>query len=188
MNGSSERTRRAMRWQSVEVCRSAACLRRTSGRGATPAPPASPTRRPGASSLDAVPRVTASGVKLRTGGRAVAAEAQRAVRVVLDDHEPVAVGQRGEVAAAIEGQRAARRVLEVGDDVAEAGPQAGGQARLQQIGPQAVPVGRDRHEVGSVPRQRLQGADVGRSLDHDVVAGVDERPGQQVEAPAASRW
>ena len=60
-----------MRWQSVDVCRSAACFRRTSGPWSHAGAASQPTRRPGARILDAVPRVTASGVKLRTGGRAV---------------------------------------------------------------------------------------------------------------------
>ena len=85
------------------------------------------------------------------------------------------------MAAAIEGQRAARGVLEVGHDVAEAGPQASGQARLEQVGPQAVPVGLDRDEVRIGAGQRLEGSHVGRGLDHDVVPGVDQGPGQQVE-------
>ena len=74
-----------------------------------------------------------------------------------------------------------RGVLEVGHDVAEAGPQAGGQARLEQIGPQAVPVGLDGDQVRVGAGQRLQGADIRGRLDHDVVARVDQRPGQQVE-------
>jgi hypothetical protein len=74
-----------------------------------------------------------------------------------------------------------RGVLEVGHDVAEAGPQTGGQVRLEQIRAQAVPIGLHRDEVRVGAGQRLQGSDVRRSLDHDVVAGIDQGPGQQVE-------
>ena len=71
MKASSERTSSAMRWQSVDVCRSAACFSRTSGPWSHGGAASQPTRRPGARIFDAVPRVTASGVKLRTGGSAV---------------------------------------------------------------------------------------------------------------------
>ncbi len=170
-----------MRWQSVEVCRSAACFRRTSGpwshaRGRQPADAQ-------AGRQDLGRRAQGDGERREApdGWEGRSTEPQRAVGVVLHDHEPVAVGQRGEVATAIEGQRAPRGVLEVGHDVAEAGPQAGGQVRLEQIRAQAVPVGLDRDEVRVGAGQRLQGSDVRRSLDHDVVAGIDQGPGQQVE-------
>ncbi len=67
MNGSSDRTSTAIRWHSVEVWRSAACLRRTRGPCNHSGAASHPTRRPGASSLDTVPSVTARSVKVRTG-------------------------------------------------------------------------------------------------------------------------
>ena len=93
----------------------------------------------------------------------------------------MAVGQRGQVPPAIEGQRRAGGVLEVGHDVAQAGTQPGHKALLQQVGSQAVAVGRDRDEVGVASRQRLEGADVRRRLHHDMVARIDQGAGQQVQ-------
>ena len=127
-----------------------------------------------------MPRVTASSVKVRTGGTG-SPEAQGAVRIVLDDHEAVPLGQFGQVAAPIQGERAARRVLEVRDDVADA-CRSRGQLLLQQVRAQAVPVRGHGHDPGVAPPQRLQRADVGRRLDDHVIAGIDDRPRQQIEA------
>jgi len=117
-----------------DVCRSTACSRRRPNR---------PTNRQYRPS-DAQPRrqdlrraanqdhvVCASADRASREG--AGPEAQLAVRVVLDDREPVRRAARA-VVAALERQGGTRRVGEVGDDVARRGPQAGDQPLLELAG------------------------------------------------------
>jgi hypothetical protein len=52
---------------------------------------------------------------------------------------------------------------------------------LQQVHTHPVVVHRHAADLGLVRRERLQGADVGRALGDDDVAGIEERLAEQIE-------
>ncbi len=102
-----------------------------------------------------------------------------AVRVVLDDrHAGIAAAARGELGAPARADRAAARVLEVRQRVEEA--RAGG-ARRELAGQRPAVVAGDADELGLVRNERLQRAEVGRRLDGDAAAGVDQHLADEVE-------
>jgi len=132
-------------------------------------------------------------VAVATGVRPVGAdrrhrwcvEAEQAVRVVLEDHQPRRLADRQHLLTARLGQRDARGVVEVGHGVEELGPLAGGLHVGDRLGKrlrhQAVGVHRDVHDLGLVGREGPQRTDVGGGLgDHDVPR-VDEHPRHQVQ-------
>ena len=194
MNDSSASTSAAISWVSGLVCRSVACLARTrAGRSQSGAiEPADP--QPGRHDLrhraerdDQVRRAVdrSSGQGPQAGER-LAPEAERAVGVVLDQHEAEAVGQLEQPMPAIEREGRARRVLEVGHDVDDLRWRAGRlearrARRSRSVDAEAVGVGGHADESGARGLERLQRPEVPGRLDHDDVAGIAQRPGQQVE-------
>jgi hypothetical protein len=111
--------------------------------------------------------------------------AQQAVRVVLEDHELLLVGDPDERLAPVQRHRDAAGVLEVRDRVDELGAPALvaqlGQRRLEHVDPHAVVVHLDLHDVGLVGVEARHGAGIrGRLGDHDV-AGIEERAADEVD-------
>ncbi|OQA38150.1 MAG: hypothetical protein BWY52_03295 [Chloroflexi bacterium ADurb.Bin325] len=108
-----------------------------------------------------------------------ALEAQRAVGVIFDEGDAVFVGQPHKVEAPLQRQGRAARILEVGQDIDELGPDA--QRALQQLRAQPVVVLRHRDIVGLVGVPRLQRAQIGRLLYQHPVAGVDQHLADQIQ-------
>ena len=108
-------------------------------------------------------------------------EAELAVRVVLDHHEPVAGRDVEQGAAPLQAPGAPGRVLEVGHDVDELRPARAG-AALELLGDHALVVGGDLDEARLVGLEGVDGADVGGALAQHLVALVEEELAGQVEA------
>jgi len=104
----------------------------------------------------------------------IAGETDRDVRVVLEDRELVLAGEGEERVALGAAQRVAGGVLEVGDDVGELGLDA----RIDQVGDavdvDAVGLELDHADVGEALAQAEERPVVGRALDDDRVARLDE--------------
>ena len=116
-----------------------------------------------------------------------AVEAELAVGDVLDDEEAEATRDLDEHASPLERQRDTGRVLVLGDHVQELRTQAATQLRLERVRHEAVAVERDRHRAGVEPIDDHQRTEIGRRLDRDDVAVVEERLREQLEPlhPAA---
>ena len=95
--------------------------------------------------------------------------------------------QLDEPAAPLERQRAPARVLVLRDRVHELRAQPARQPLLEQVDPQPVLVHRDRHGLGLCAPECHQRGEVGRRLDYDRVARIDQRLAHQRDAlhPAA---
>ena len=117
----------------------------------------------------------------------LALEGQLAVGVVLEDPEAVLGGELDQPHPLLRRERAAGRVVEVGDDVGELDRPLG-ERRLE--GAEVEPVGlqRHRHQLDAEPLQQQQRAVVGRLLDDDPVAGLEQVLEQHRRPPPASRW
>ena len=92
-------------------------------------------------------------------------------------------------APALERQGGARRVLERGDrvdDLRACGP-PGATRSASDVDLHPVAVDRDLEQVGLVGQRGRAAVGVGRRLDHDQVAGVDEQLAGQVEPLHAAR-
>jgi hypothetical protein len=112
-------------------------------------------------------------------------EAEQAVRVVLEDHQPGRLADREDLVAAVLGEARAGRVVEVRHGVEELAPLARrahrGDRLAQRLGHEPVLVHRDVHDLGLVGREGAERPDVRRRLgDHDVT-GVDEHARDEVE-------
>ena len=105
----------------------------------------------------------------------LALEADRDVRVVLEDREVVLGREPQQLGALLRAQRVAGRVLEVGDDVRELGLHAAGEQRAQRGRVDPVRLQLDHVQVGAAVAQVEQRAVVGRRLDDDRVARADEQ-------------
>ena len=105
----------------------------------------------------------------------LALEADRDVRVVLEDREVVLGREPQQLAALLRAQRVAGRVLEVGDDVRELRLDAAGEQRAERGRVDPVRLQLDHVQVGAAVAQVEQRAVVGRRLDDDGVARVDEQ-------------
>ena len=128
------------------VCRSAACLATTSARRSAAGARSQPMRRPGASDLGERRERDRRGPRRRAAAPAaerLAAVAQLAVGVVLDEPQAEALGGRGQRGAALERQRAAGRVVERRDRVEQLGRRSR-RPRGDRVGVQAVVVARRR--------------------------------------------
>jgi hypothetical protein len=108
-----------------------------------------------------------------------AAEAQLDVRVVLEHDEVVLARELQEPVALLAGERVPGRVLEVGDDVRELGPQAALEQLGERVHVDAVGLEVHRHDVRPALAQPEQRAVVGRALDDDGVVRLDERVEQE---------
>ena len=104
----------------------------------------------------------------------LAGEADVAVRVVLEDHEAVRLGEGEQRLALGERQRVPGGVLEVRDDVHELRLHAAVEQRAQLVGVDAVGLERHHPHVGAEAAEVQQRAVVRRLLDDDGVAGGDE--------------
>ena len=113
------------------------------------------------------------------GGHAV--EREQAVRVVFDDEEAVAVGQRGQCPAPVGRERDAARVVEARHGVHEPGAQARGEPVGEHVDAHAVGIERHAGQLGARGLEDLQRPDVGRVFDDDRVPRVEQRAGDQVE-------
>ena len=103
----------------------------------------------------------------------LAAVAELAVRVVLEQPEPAALGDRGQRDAPLQRQRASGRVVERRDRVEH--PRAVARRRgSDRVGVEAVVVARDRHHARARERERLQRGEVRRLLDEHDVARLDQ--------------
>ena len=167
-----------MRWLKLGVCRSAACLAcsslgnsasaRRRSRGAGPAP--APWRRSrGRPRPRASARPAAPAARRRTRDRRTGCPRPSAGR-------PARGGDDGARGAAAPMQRPAR-VLEVRQHVEEA--RAAAPPSASGSGPRRR---RQPDEARLVRREGLQRAEVGRRLDRDAAAGVDQHLADQVEA------
>jgi len=118
-------------------------------------------------------------------GQRLAAEAQLAVGVILDDQHTVLRGQLDQTAAAFQTQRAPGGVLEVGDGVEQFGlfslRRQPGEQRGKRVHVNAALVGGHLGVARQVRLKRLQGAQVGRRLDEHEVALVNQNFAEQVE-------
>ena len=108
-------------------------------------------------------------------------ESERPIGIVLDDHEPVLLGELGEVHAPLEGERRPRRVLEVDDRVEQPRPMSGFEQRLKRRRVDPVLVDRHGQQRGLEHLQRLDRADVAGLVDRDLDAGFDEHLRHEVE-------
>ena len=183
----SVRASATISWAIDDVWRSTACLARIAAATIACGPDIQPTRSPGASTLLAVPsRTTGASTAPIDVGR-LAGEAQRAVRVVLDDDEPVAVRRARPDDGAARGQGRAGRVVEVGDHVDGLGAQPSAQLGLERIGvePVAIAGDPDHRRFGQARRPAARRGTSGarrRSRRPDRTA-----PGRAGRATAASR-
>jgi hypothetical protein len=89
-------------------------------------------------------------------------------------------GDLGQAPPALVGQRAAGRVLERRHEVEELRRVAGDELG-ERLGVDAVVVAVHRHEPGAREREALQRGEVGRVLDQDAVAGVEQDAGDEPE-------
>ena len=122
-----------------------------------------------------VDRVVAERGRDRRRRRGVVPEV--AVGVVLDHRQPVRARRLGERDAARRRQTAPARVLEVGQQVEKTRTTRG----RQRLGSRALVVAVDRHEARLVGAEGLQRAEVGRRLDGDRAAGVEQHLAHQVQ-------
>jgi hypothetical protein len=99
----------------------------------------------------------------------------------------VAAAQLHERLAALERQRPARRVLVLGDDVEQLRPQPALELLRERVDDQPVLVHRDLVHVGLCAAKGHQRAEVGRALDGDRVARIEQGGADEREAlhPAA---
>jgi hypothetical protein len=114
------------------------------------------------------------GVQVEHRRQRLAREADRDVRVVLEQHEPVAGGELQQRVALLERQGVPGRVLEVRDDVGQDGAQPAGQEPAELLDVDAVGLQATHPHVGAAGAQPEQRAVVGRLLDHDGVALADQ--------------
>ncbi len=112
----------------------------------------------------------------------LALEGQLAVGVVLEDPEAVLGGELDQPHPLLGRERAAGRVVEVGDDVGELDRPLG-ERRFERREVEPVGLQRHRHQLDAEPLQQQQRAVVGRLLDDDPVAGLEQVLEQH---PAAS--
>ena len=108
-------------------------------------------------------------------------EAELPVGDVLHDQEPVPAGELDELLAPAAGETDPGRVLVVGDRVDELGPQPIRETPFQVVHVEPVVVQRNGDERRLEAPERLDRAQVGRTLDDDDVAGVQERLADQLE-------
>ena len=136
-----------------------------------------PIRSPGAAIFDSVDsartRSATSGSAAIGAGR-LAAVAQLAVRVVLEDPEAALGGDARDLAAAPVGQRATGGVLERRHRVEEHRPLAVDR-RLERLGQEPVVVAGDRHEPRARQAEGLERGEVGRLLDEHDRPGFHEQ-------------
>ncbi len=104
----------------------------------------------------------------------LAAEANLAVRIVLEDQEVVLLGEGDELLALLERERAAAGVLVVRDDVRERRAQATLEGGAQGGDVDAVVLERDRGDLGAALLEAEQGAVVAGLLDDHLRARRDE--------------
>src|SRR4051794_10136130 len=104
----------------------------------------------------------------------LALEAKLDVGVVLEDHEVVLLRELDQPPPLVERERVAGRVLERGDDVSQRRAGARFERGSQSRDVDAVVLERDRKDLRAAVAQRKERAVVGRRLDHDEVAGLDE--------------
>ena len=166
--------RAAAAWSIVDECRSAACLATTSDErsdGGRP-DPADPQPR-GRDLRQRRQAQRAVGGERAEARQRLAAVAELAVRVVLEQPEPAALGDRGQRDAPLQRQRASGRVVERRDRVEH--PRAVARRRRgDRVGIEAVVVARDRHHARARERERLQRREVRRLLDEHDVARLDQ--------------
>jgi hypothetical protein len=112
-------------------------------------------------------------------------EVQLAVRVILDDQHIAAFGPVEQAPPLVEADEQARRILEVGDDVEKldaasvaAEPLEG---RVERLEIDAVGVLRDSHEIGLQVAEGRDRTHVGRQLDENHVAGIDQHARDEIE-------
>ena len=113
----------------------------------------------------------------------VAAEAQEAVRVVLDDREAEAMRELDEALAPGQRQRRAARVLERRDHVQERRRTRPPEIVLERIDIEPVLVHRHADRLGAGAAQQDQRAVVGRRLDEDALGAraLDQQLRQEQE-------
>ena len=123
----------------------------------------------------------ALGVHALECGQVLALEAKLAVGVVLDDGDLVLVDDLHELLTTLHGPSAAGRILEVGDNIDHLDGLIGCKNLLELFHDHAVAVGGDSNEVGLAGLECVKCAEVGRALDDDGVAGVNENTGRVVK-------
>ena len=145
-------------------------------------PTAQPSRTPGKNVFDVVPVcTTTSGARLQRLGSDSPAEAELAVRDVLDDQEPVAVRQLGQQHSPLGREADAGRVLMVRDAVDDLWPEPTCETPLQVVYVEPVLVHADGDQRCLEAPERLDRAEVRGGFDDDQVAGVDERLADELE-------
>ena len=170
----------AAAWSTVDECRSAACLaivERPAQRLGR-AHPADPQAR----RRDLRQRREREHAVVERGERRqrLAAVAQLAVRVVLEQPEAAGAGERDERLAALERERAAGRVLERRDRVEQPGAVLGGE-RGRRLGIEPVVVAGHGDDGRARELECLQRREVRRLLHEHRVAGLEQHGGDQRE-------
>ena len=112
------------------------------------------------------------------GDRRTLCVVELAVGIVLDEPEVVLTGLFGELAAAFLADRAAGRVLVGGHHVGKLGAR---DAVVDQVGVEALIVGRQADELRLAELECIESAHVGRRFDEDLVTLVGEDAGDHVE-------
>ena len=174
----------AARWASVAVCRSAACLAMVQARTSSFGPTSQPSRMPGASVLENVPRwmTTPPSSSAASGGRSLAAEAQLAVGVVLEHGHAVLLAEADEGGAARAGERGALGVVELASPRRRACGTRTAKARREVVDVHAVVVAGHGDEGGLAAGEGLERGQVAGVLDGDRVARVEQHAGREVDA------
>src|SRR5215207_1230552 len=108
-------------------------------------------------------------------------EAELPVRDVLDDEEAVSSRELHKRGATIGRETDSARVLMIRNRVDELGSEAAGEPLLQLLDGEAVRVERHRDERRLEAAEGLDRAEVGRRLDDDHVAWIEERLPDQLE-------
>ena len=112
----------------------------------------------------------------------VRVERHLAVGDVLDDQHAVAAAQLDQRLAPLERQRPPRRVLVLRDHVEELRARARLEPFLERLDDEPAGVHLDADHIGLGLRERHQRAEVGRRLDGDAVARVEQRLAEQRDA------
>ncbi len=107
---------------------------------------------------------------------------QLAVGIVLNNRQRVARGQLHQAHAPLRRERRAGGILEAGDDIEEARPDAAGEQPLQGAHIEAVLVHWERKVVGPTGLPGLERTEIGGLLYGNWSAGVDQQAPEQVEA------
>ena len=114
-------------------------------------------------------------------GDRIAVVAQLAVGIVLDDQEIVLVGERGEPLTSRPREHDARRIVVVGDDIDELGPQSGLESFGELVDIETVGVDGHPDQIGLGGAEHLASTDIAGVADDDGIAGVEQDAADEVE-------